>query len=157
MSIYVRHEPEKTVAYQTLARCWPVVSTLYAANDEGISPYIESEVNRYLKCGILQLGYALLQCTNNDCKATRVVEFSCRGRGFCYSCGNKRMEQQSRRIESEVWPVARARQFVLTFPHQVRHWLARNPPLLSATVAAVNAEISHFYEMQTMYGAESSL
>jgi hypothetical protein len=128
---------------------------LHAANDESIPAHVESEVNRYLKCGILQHGFVLLECLS--CGANKVVAYSCRCRGFCKFCGNKRMEQLSRRIEGEVWPEASARQFVLTFPHQVRHWLARNPELLSAVVAVVNGVISHFYELQTLGLKESEL
>jgi hypothetical protein len=56
------------------------------------------------------------------------------------------MEQTAIRIDEEVWPNAPARQWVLSFPFQVRYWLARNPELLSAVNKAVCKEISIFYE-----------
>ena len=80
-----------------------------------------------------------------DCQAERVIGFSCKGRGFCPACGARRALQKADRIEREVWPNARARQFVLTFPHQIRRWLLGSPELFSEVIRAVVGEISRFY------------
>ena len=91
MVIYQRHEPEKTVLYQSVARSWPLVSAIYTANDEPAAPHIESEFKRFVRCGILQYGFVRLRCSG--CDKERVVAYSCKCRGFCASCGSKRMEQ----------------------------------------------------------------
>ena len=59
------------------------------------------------------------------------------------------MEQKALRLEKEVWPLADARQWVLTFPMQVRRWLAHSSDLLSAVIRLVSDEISKFYIKQT--------
>ncbi len=64
------------------------------------------------------------------------------------------MEQAADRLEREVWPVANARQFVLTFPHQVRHWLANSPELLADVVLVVTGVIQDFYEDSTLRGMD---
>jgi hypothetical protein len=144
MLAYDRHIPEKTPYYQTLARSWPGVVRDFNAADEKISGHVVSEFNRYFKCGILQHGFVWLKC--NKCEDERIVAYSCKTRGLCFSCNARRMEQTAIRIDEEVWPNAPARQWVLSFPFQVRYWLARNPELLGAVNKAVCREISYFYE-----------
>lgn len=137
--------------YQAISRSWPGISMAYASEDVPPAPHIESEFKRYLRCGILQYGFVRLKC--DGCAHERVCAYSCKCRGFCASCGAKRMEQTALRLEKEVWPQGvGARQFVLTFPHQVRHWLARSSELLSAVSAEVAAEIATFYERDASPG-----
>ena len=59
------------------------------------------------------------------------------------------MEQKAARLEKEVWPEADARQWVLTFPMQVRRWLAYSSELLGAVIRLVNDEISRLYIART--------
>jgi hypothetical protein len=54
--------------------------------------------------------------------------------------------QKADRIEREVWPNASARQWVLTFPHQVRSWLLRSPELFNEVITIVVDSISFHYE-----------
>ncbi|MCX6126529.1 MAG: transposase zinc-binding domain-containing protein [Proteobacteria bacterium] len=103
------------------------------------------------KLGILQYGFLRLECSG--CGRERVVGFSCKCWGFCNSCEAKRMEQTALRVEKEVWREGvGARQYVLTFRHQVRHWLARSSELLSAVSSEVATEISTFYEFDASLG-----
>lgn len=44
-----------------------------------------------------------------------------------------------------MWPRARVRQFVLTFPHQIRRWLIASPELFNEVISDVVGEISRFY------------
>lgn len=138
--------------YQTIARVWPGLSMEYSAGDAPIAEHIETEFQRYLRCGILPYGFVRLRC--KGCQASRILGFSCKRRGFCASCGARRMEQTADRLEREVWPVAGARQFVLTFPHQVRRWLATSPELLADVILAVTDEIKEFYEDGTLTSGE---
>ena len=53
---------------------------------ERVEPrFCRREVEAYLRCGILGHGFARVHCA--ACKKDRVVAFSCKGRGFCQSCG----------------------------------------------------------------------
>ena len=99
------------------------------------------------RCGILEHGFVRLYC--KDCHAEKVVGFSCKGRGFCPPCGARRAIQKADRIEREVWPQAKARQWVLTFPHQVRFWLLRNPKLFNEVISIVVDSIAVFYEQHS--------
>jgi hypothetical protein len=116
----------------------------YAIADQSISPHVTAEFDRYKRCGILEHGFVRLFC--RECAAELVVGFSCKGRGFCPSCGARRATQKAHRLECEVWPQARARQWVLSFPHQVRSWLLRSPELFNDVITVVVGGISFFYE-----------
>jgi hypothetical protein len=65
---------------------------------------------------------------------------------FCPACGSRRALQKADRLEREVWPRAKARQWVLTFPHQVRSWLLRSPELFNEVISVVVDSISFHYE-----------
>ena len=106
MAIYERHRPESTVLYQSVARAWPKIEIEYAISEQSISSHVTAEFERYKRCGILEHGFVRLYC--KDCQAERVIGFSCKGRGFCPSCGSRRALQKSDRIECEVWPRAKA-------------------------------------------------
>lgn len=130
--------------YQVVSRAWPKTLNERDLEGESVSPYVRSEFDRYRKCGILDHGFVRLLCPS--CEAERLVAYSCKTRGFCPSCGSRRREQTADRLESDVWPNAKARQWVLTFPHQVRYWLARSPELFVEVIREVTREISYFYE-----------
>ena len=143
MAIYERRAPENELLYKMIAQHWPGIVRDYAARDVRIAPHVHAEFERYLRCGILQHGFVRLKCP--CCDEERVVGFSCKARGFCNACGSRRMQQKAFRLEKEVWPVVKARQWVLTFPFQVRRWIAQSSKLLSDVIALVNDEISRFY------------
>ena len=54
----------------------------------------------------------------------------------------------------DVWPVANARQWVLSFPHQVRYWLSRDTALFTDVMSAVTGVIANFYENYTLSDEE---
>jgi hypothetical protein len=53
MAIYERHQTEKTILYQTVARAWPKISLEYALEGETISRHVEAKFDRYKHCRIL--------------------------------------------------------------------------------------------------------
>ena len=58
------------------------------------------------------------------CGLDRLVPFSCRGRGFCPSCGGRRMAERAAHLVDRVFPAVPVRQWVLSFPHCLRYRLA---------------------------------
>jgi hypothetical protein len=134
--------------YQTVARAWPKISLEYAVEGETIPRHVEAEFDRYQRCGILDYGFVRLYC--KACDAERLVGFSCKGRSFCPSCGARRRDQTAERLVGDVWPVANARQWVLSFPHQVRYWLSRDTALFTDVMSAVTGVIANFYENYTL-------
>ena len=88
---YARRRPERTALYEVVR---DNLETLYGAIDDGaldvrLGKHARKELEGYLDCGVLGRGFARLRC--GDCKESRVVAFSCKGRGFCPSCTGRRM------------------------------------------------------------------
>ncbi len=53
MALCERHQPGKTILYQTVARAWPKISLEYAVEGETIARQVVAEFDRYKRCGIL--------------------------------------------------------------------------------------------------------
>jgi hypothetical protein len=70
--------------------------------------FIKDEFDAFLECGILANGFLRLRCgeSGND----RLLAFSCKRRGFCPSCGARRMSQTSAHLADHVIPQAPVRQ-----------------------------------------------
>jgi hypothetical protein len=84
----------------------------------GIPRFVEKELRAFLKCGVLAHGLCRFRCTG--CSFERLVPLSCKGRGFCPSCGGRRMTELSAHLTDHVVPFVPVRQFVLSFPHRLR-------------------------------------
>lgn len=88
---YERHRPEKTTLYTVVREN---LATLDDAVDDGalssaLLDFVRAELDGYLDCGLLCRGFARLKC--DTCNESRLVAFSCKGRGFCPSCQGRRM------------------------------------------------------------------
>ena len=93
---------------------------------------IRAESRDFLTCGVLAHGFARLRCT--DCAFERFVPFSCKGRGFCPSCGGRRMTECAARLVDEVLPQVPVRQWVLSLPYRLRYLLAWDHALARAVL-----------------------
>ena len=127
---YERHRPERTTLYAVVR---DNLETLYGAIDEGaldvkVSKHARKELEAYLECGLLCRGFARLRC--GACNESRLVAFSCRGRGFCPSCLGRHMSETAANLIELVLPEVALRQWVLTFPFAWRCRLAHDGALL---------------------------
>ena len=66
-----------------------------------------------------------------QCHAEKLVAFSCKKRGFCPSCGGRRMAEIAALLADEVLPDRPLRQWVLSLPHALRFLLAVNSEALT--------------------------
>ena len=128
---YKRHEPERTALYGVVAG--HVETFLDAARQQsstgnGCPAFVEREFRKYLGCGILANGFARLRCPS--CGFERLIAFSCKGR-ICPSCWARRMGDTAAHLVDRVLPMADYRQWVLTFPWELRLTLAMNRGLFS--------------------------
>ncbi|MBW2235854.1 MAG: transposase [Deltaproteobacteria bacterium] len=94
--------------------------------------FVERELRGFLRCGILAHGFVRVHC--DDCGLDRVVAFSCKGRGFCPSCGGRRMADTAAHLVDRVLPQVPVRQWVLSLPFALRYRLAYDAPLTSAVL-----------------------
>ncbi len=81
----------------------------------------------YLECGVLAHGFLRVHC--DACGHDRLVAFSCKGRGFCPSCGGRRMADTAAHLVDRVLPEVPVRQWVLTLPYPLRYRCAWNAKL----------------------------
>ncbi len=89
---------------------------------QGLPAFVEREFREFLTCGHLAAGFARFRC--RGCGADRLVAFSCKGRGFCPSCGGRRMTERAAHLADHVFPEVPVRQWVLTLPVRLRYGLA---------------------------------
>ena len=85
-----------------------------AAQGTVLPGYVEREFEDYLECGRLEHGFLRVRC--EYCHAEHLVAFSCKRRGFCPSCGARRMAESAALLVDEVFPEQPVRQWVLSFP-----------------------------------------
>lgn len=138
---YERHCPEDTILYKIIQE--NLETFLKLANDEHNKPlpdFVKKEFREYLKCGILAHGFLRVKC--ESCPNEHLVAFSCKRRGFCPSCGARRMAETAIHLVDEVLPVKPIRQWVLSFPIQVRLLLAIRPKIMTEVLNIVTKTIS---------------
>jgi Transposase zinc-binding domain len=70
------------------------------ADGSRLPAFVEQEFRDFLACGVLERGFARLRC--GECAFERLVPFSCKGRGFCPSCGGRRMTECAARLVDDV-------------------------------------------------------
>jgi len=133
-SPYQRRQPEHTVLYRTIAAHLPTFLARTADEDGtgGWPAFVRREFEAYLKCGRLEHGLLRAQCER--CGDTTVVAFSCKGRGFCPSCGGRRMSELAAHLVDRVIPHVPVRQWVFTVPVPVRYQLAFDAGLTRAVL-----------------------
>jgi len=140
---YPTRNPSETVLYKVVAENLETFLQLAESdpNRKGLPEYVKKEFYDYLGCGILANGFLRLQC--ESCKHERLLPFSCKGRGFCPSCGGRRMSELAAFLVDEVIAHVPIRQIVLSFPFPIRFWIAKNPKLqsklLTTTIRAIRA------------------
>lgn len=91
--VYVRHRPERTLLYQLVQEYYPELKAHLEAQGTALPGYVEQKFEAYLKCGRLEHGFLRVRCDN--CHAEHLVAFSCKRRGFCPSCGARRMAESA--------------------------------------------------------------
>ena len=97
---YVRHRPETTLLYRLVAQHWPALREELDAADRPLPAFVGKEFDAFLTCGILAHGALRVRC--DACQRERLVAFSCKRRGFCPSCGGRRMAETAALLADEV-------------------------------------------------------
>lgn len=69
-----------------------------------------------------------VRCEN--CHSGQLVAFSCKRRGFCPSCGVRRMAESVAHLVDEILPEAPMRQWVSSFPYPLRYLFAAQPRVM---------------------------
>lgn len=97
--------------------------------------YVQREFEDYLRCGRLEQGFLRVCCDN--CHAEHLVAFICKRRGFCPSCGARRIAESAALLVDEVFPEQPVRQWVLSFPYPLRFLFAARPDVMGQVLGIV--------------------
>ncbi len=144
---YQRHRPEQTLLYHIVEQHYPVFALHMADQGRPLPDYVQREFEDYLKCGRLERGFLRVRC--ESCQAEHLVTFSCKRRGFCPSCGARRMAENAALLVDEVLPEQPIRQWVLSFPYPLRFLFAGRPVIMGQVLGIVYRVIaSRFLERQ---------
>ena len=137
---YQRHQPENTLLYRIVERYYPEFRAYLAEQGAILPRYVQREFEAYLKCGRLEHGFLRVQC--NDCHTEHLVAFSCKCRGFCPSCGARRMAESAALLVDEILPEQPMRQWVLSFPYPLRFLFASQPVIMTGVLGIVYRAIA---------------
>jgi len=115
-----------------------------AAAGADLPQFVKDEFDPFLECGILAHGFLRLRC--GDCGNDKLVAFSCTRRGFCPSCGARRMAQTAAHLLDHVIPRVPVRQWVRVYqarlPIPLRLLLAAQPKLVTPVLQVVHRVIT---------------
>ena len=108
---YARREPERSALYKTLQEHLLTFEQEWTDKSDGrtLPSFVTDELHDFLGCGILARGFAQLLC--KTCHERYAVAWACKGRGFCPSCGGRRMNAGALTLVDHVLPEVPIRQF----------------------------------------------
>ena len=138
---YERHRSEHTLLYQLLIeKHYPTLVEQLDAQGRSLPTHAHQEFEAYLKCGRLEHGFLRVRC--DTCHFERLVAFSCKKRGFCPSCGARRMAETAALLSDEVFPDVPLRQWVISFPFPLRYLFAAHPQAMGKVLGIIYRAIS---------------
>jgi hypothetical protein len=126
--------------YQIVQEYWPEFEAELATHDKYLPAYITKEFDEYLKCGRLEHGFLRVRC--ESCHDEKLLAFSCKKRGFCPSCGARRMADSAALLVDDILPHRPMRQWVLSVPFPLRLLFASNPKAITGVLGIVYRAIS---------------
>ncbi|HEY1338833.1 MAG TPA: transposase [Bryobacteraceae bacterium] len=143
--MYRPRDAEHTVLHQVVAEYLETFlgAVAEAGDGAGLPQFVEREFREFLLCGVYEAGVARFQC--EGCAREHLVPFSCKGRGFCPSCGWRRMTERAAHLVDEVLPWVPVRQWVLTMPYRLRYQMAWNHGLSRAVLRVYTQVLGDVY------------
>src|SRR5437870_1529743 len=131
---YTPRSPEHTLLHRVVREEIEPFLARARARERPAPHFVEQELRAFLRCGILAHGFLRLRC--DDCGHERLVAFSCKRRGFCPSCGGRRMADTAAHLVDRVFPAVPIRQWVLTLPYPLRYRCAYDAKLTTEVLRA---------------------
>ena len=140
---YEPRDAAATVLHQVIREHLLTFLERTAEDGAPLPAFVERELRRFVTCGVLAHGFARFRC--DDCHHERLIPFSCKGRGFCPSCGGRRMAERSLHLIDHVLPLGvPMRQWVLSLPHPLRQLFAFDHRLCRKALAIYARALTSF-------------
>ncbi len=115
---YAPRRAQETVLYRVLQEHLETFVERTETGGRELPGFVKKELRAFLECGLLELGFARLECPCS--RYNRLLPFSCKGRGFCPSCCGRRMAETAAHLTDHVFPHVPVRQWVLSLPFEMR-------------------------------------
>jgi len=129
---YRRRHPEQTSLYRIVEKHFEEFRDTYKERYQKRYGFwrgvIDDTIEEYLRCGILDHGFARVKC--RKCGKEKFVAFSCKKRYFCPSCDKKRSLMFGMKLAGEIALAVPHRQFVFAMPKRFRLYFLYNRKLL---------------------------
>ena len=130
--VYRARKPKASPLWQCLSRYFDAFLAFYEARYQPrygfLSPIIPEVVNTFLDCGNLEQGFARVR--GDHCNHEYLLAFSCKGRWFCPSCHQKKVQLFGALLtETILFPVPH-RHFTFAIPKMLRPYFRFNRDLL---------------------------
>jgi len=144
-AVYRPRDAEHTVLHQVIAEHLEAFlrAVAEAGDGAGLPQFVEREFRDFLLCGVYEAGVARFRC--EGCGREHLLPFSCKGRGFCPSCGGRRMTERAAHLVDAVLPWVPVRQWVLTVPYRLRYQMAWNHGLTRAVLRVYTRVLRDVY------------
>lgn len=140
---YERRRPEQTLLHRLMREHLETfLAEVQARTGTGLPEFVRDEFEAFLECGILAHGFLRVRCA--DCAHEKLVAFSCKRRGFCPSCGARRMAESAAVLVDEVIPRVPVRRWVLSLPIGLRILFAARLELLTPVLRFIHRVIAGF-------------
>jgi len=129
----IRHQPQESQQHELprqliIEQHWPQFQAEMGRHTKHLPKFVTQEFEEYLKCGRLEHGFLRVRC--ESCHDEKLLAFSCKRRGFCPSCGARRMADSAAHIIDEVLPDKPIRQWVISVPFPLRFLFAAQPGVM---------------------------
>ena len=118
---YVPRRPHQTVLHRAVRE--GMREFLEEADGQGGLPaFVVKELNAFLRCGDLTLGFVRVRCST--CQSELRIGFSCKGRTVCSSCTGHRAALTAAHLVDDVLPRVPIRQWTMVKPrvHLTRYF-----------------------------------
>jgi hypothetical protein len=132
-----------TLLSQVIREYWPEFQAELASQGKYFPAYIKREFDEHLKCGRPEHGFLRVRCeTYHD---EKMVAFSCKRRGFCPSCGARRMADSAALLVDDILP-----------HHPMRQLLSASDELTQLT-HTIAQRVARYLEQQGLLVRRDSL
>ncbi len=126
------------------------LARIEAEGGAGLPRFVKDEFKAFRECGILAHGFMRVRCA--ACGYEKLVTLSCKLRGICPSCGERRMAEAAAWLVDHVIPKVPVRQWVLSYPIPLRSVFAVHPELLAPVLQIIYRVIAtHLIKQAGVY------
>jgi len=142
---YVRRDPAQGTLHRLVRDHLATFLDRCRERSDGrdVPTFVRRALLRFLDCGVLQKGFCRFRC--EACGLDHLVALTCKGRGFCPSCGGKRMTDLAAHLVDHVVPFVPVRQLVLSLPPRLRYLLAYDHTRCGAVLRIFARAVRGFY------------